>query len=160
MRTVKADHLPDWKTLTEAAEILKCSNRTILRMAEQKRIQRVSRRIPGRKPMPIFNPLDLEAIRKETLENEPFLVAQQVENLALAPQTRQRGLDLLAQMFTDRSAAAPRVPLERKIFLTLIEASEYSGMPRAWILQKIKADELPALKSRGWRIRRADIELL
>ena len=159
MGIVKATSLPDWKTLTEAAEILKCSERTIIRMADQKKIQRVQRRVPGRKPLPVYNPADIETIRKDTVELEPFPVAKQVEELAVAPQTRQRGLDLLAQMFTDRSAA-PRVPLERKLFLTLIEASEYSGMPRAWILQKIKADELAAIKARGWRIRRADLEQL
>ena len=154
------DHLNDWKTLEEAAEILKCSKRTILRMAEQKRIQRVLRRVPGRKPMPVFNPSDIEAIRTKTVEIEPFPVAKEVERQALAPQTRQRGIDLLAQLFNERSAAAPRVPLERKIFLTLIEASEYSGMPKSWLLQKIKQNELTAIKARGWRIRRSEIDNL
>ena len=43
--------------------ILKCSQKTVGRMAAQKKIQRVLRRVPGRKPMPVFNPDDIEAIR-------------------------------------------------------------------------------------------------
>ena len=31
-------------------------------MAAQKKIERVLRRVPGRKPMPVFNPDDIEAI--------------------------------------------------------------------------------------------------
>ena len=38
--------LDDWKTQAEAAEILKCSQKTIGRMAAQKKIQRVLRRVP------------------------------------------------------------------------------------------------------------------
>ena len=40
------DPLDGWKTQAEAAEILKCSQKTIGRMAAQKKIQRVMRRIP------------------------------------------------------------------------------------------------------------------
>ena len=54
------DQLDDWKTQAEAAEILKCSQRTIGRMVGQKKIQRILRRVPGRKPMPVFNSDDYE----------------------------------------------------------------------------------------------------
>ena len=43
------DRLDDWKTQAEAAEILKCSQKTVGRMAAQKKIQRVLRRVPGRR---------------------------------------------------------------------------------------------------------------
>ena len=36
------DQLDEWKTQAEAAEILKCSQRTIGRMAGQKKIQRIT----------------------------------------------------------------------------------------------------------------------
>ena len=44
--------------------------------------------------------------------------------------------------------------------MTLNEAAEYSGMPKSWLLQKIKQDELVAFKFRGWRVRRSDIDQL
>ena len=62
------NQLDDWKTQAEAAEILKCSQKTVGRMAAQKKIERVLRRVPGRKPMPVFNPDDIEAIRAETAQ--------------------------------------------------------------------------------------------
>ena len=155
------EHLSDWKTQDEAAAILKCSKKTIGRMVEQKKVQRVLRRVPGRKPMPVFNPADIEAIRRETVQIEPFPVAKQVEDLALAPQSRQHEAGLLARLLLDRASPAFAATSPRhKLFLTLIEAADYSGMPRAWLLQKIKAGELSAIKARGWRIRRADIEQL
>ena len=61
------DQLNDWKNQVEAAEILKCSEKTVGRMAAQKKIERVLRRVPGRKPMPVFNPDDIEAIRDKGL---------------------------------------------------------------------------------------------
>ena len=64
------DQLDDWKTQAEAAEILKCSQRTIGRMVGQKKIQRILRRVPGRKPMPVFNPDDIEALRAEMVQGE------------------------------------------------------------------------------------------
>ena len=70
------DKFADWKTQEEAAEILECSKKTIARMADQKKIQRVLRRVPGRKPMPVFNPDDIEALRVKTVEAEPFYVGK------------------------------------------------------------------------------------
>ena len=86
------DQLDDWKTQAEAAEILKCSQKTVGRMAAQKKIQRVLRRVPGRKPMPVFNPDDIETIRAETVQVEPFPVTERRERKALARQTNQGGL--------------------------------------------------------------------
>ncbi len=40
------------------------------------------------------------------------------------------------------------------------QASEYSGMSRGWLIEKIKAGELPAFKAGGWKIRRSDLEQL
>ena len=59
--------LEHWKTKAEASEILKCSEKTISRLAAQKRIQQLMRRNPGRRAQPVFSPEDIlrrsEAIR-------------------------------------------------------------------------------------------------
>ena len=67
-----SDKLAHWKTQTEAATMLECSEKTISRYATQNKIQRALRRVPGRKPMPVFNPADIERIRGETVEVKPF----------------------------------------------------------------------------------------
>ena len=152
-----ADQLNDWKTQAEAAEILKCSEKTVRRMAAQKKIERVLRRVPGRKPMPVFNPDDIEAIRAETAQPKPFPVGKRVEEKALAPRSRQSGIDLLAQLLADRISPARAVPVEQKVFLNLKEAAEYSGLSKAWLMREIKAGKIKAIKTGGWRIRRSEL---
>ena len=154
------DLLGNWKTQAEAAEILKCSQKTVSRMAAQKKIQRVLRRVPGRKPMPVFNPDDIEALRAEMVQVEPFPVREQGEEKALARKTSQGGVDLLAQLLVDRMSPAPAVPVEQKVFLNLKEATEYSGLPKAWLMREIKSGKIKAIKAGGWRIRRSDLEQL
>ena len=147
------DPLDDWKTQAEAAEILKCSQKTIGRMAAQKKIQRVLRRVPGRKPMPVFNPDDIEAIRAEMVQVDPFPVKERGEVKALARQTSQGGVDLLAQLLADRISPTLAVPVEQKVFLNLKEAAAYSGLPKAWLMREIKSGKIKAIKAGGWRIR-------
>ena len=155
-----SDPLDDWKTQAEAAEILKCSQKTVGRMAAQKKIQRVLRRVPGRKPMPIFNPDDIAALRAEMAQVEPFPVGERGEGKALARQTSQGRVDLLAQLLADRISPALNVPVEQKVFLNLKEAAEYSGLPKAWLMREIKNGKIKAIKAGGWRIRRAELEQL
>ena len=152
--------LDDWKTQAEAAVILKCSQKTVGRMAAQKKIQRVLRRVPGRKPMPVFNPDDIEAIRAEMVQVEPFPVQERGEVKSLARQTSQGGIDLLAQLLADRISPDLVVPVEQKVFLNLKEAAEYSGLPKAWLMREIKNGKIKAIKAGGWRIRRAELEQL
>ena len=156
-----SDKLAHWKTQTEAAEILKCSEKTISRMAAQNKIQRALRRVPGRKPMPVFNPIDVERIRSETVEVQPFVPPppQESKSLARVPsQASQDGVKLLAQLLGDRVASSQSVPLKQKVFLNLAESSEYMGMPKAWLLRQIKSGKVKAILAGGWRIRRVDLE--
>ena len=154
------DPLDDWKTQAEAAEILRCSQKTVGRMAAQKKIQRVLRRVPGRKPMPVFNPDDIEAIRAEMVQVEPFPVKERGKGKALARLPSQGGVDLLAQLLADRISPARSVPVEQKVFLNLKEAVEYSGLSKAWLMREIKSGKIKAMKTGGWRIRRSDLEQL
>ena len=47
-----------------------------------------------------------------------------------------------------------------QIFLTLKEAADYSGLPKAWLLRDIKSGKLQAIKAGGWRIRRSALDHL
>ena len=139
------DQLDGWKTQTEAGEILKCSQKTIGRRAAQKKIQRVLRHVPGRKPMPVFNPDDIEAIRAEMVQVEPFPVKERGGEKALVRQTSQGGVDLLAQLLADRVSPAFAVPVAQKVFLNLKEAAEYSGLPKAWLMREIKNGKIQVI---------------
>ena len=74
------------------------------------------RRVHGRKPMPVFNPDDIEALRAEMMQVEPFPVKERGEGKALARQTSQDRVDLLAQLLADRIPPAPAVPVAQKVF--------------------------------------------
>ena len=63
-----------WKTQAEAAEILGCSEKTVTRLAGQKRIQKVMRPNPGRRPTPVYNADDIEVIRAKAAQVEAFPV--------------------------------------------------------------------------------------
>ena len=66
------DQFEDWKTQTEAAEILQVSSKTIARLAAQQKLQRGLRRVPGRKPLPVFHPGDIEAIAPRQYKSSRF----------------------------------------------------------------------------------------
>ena len=67
----------------------------------------------------------LESEREGVLvQIEPFPVGKQGEETASTPPVRQRGLDLFTQLFNERIAPSPRVPVERKIFMNLNEAAD------------------------------------
>ena len=154
--------LDDWKTKAEAAEILSCSQKTIERMAAQKRIQKIMRRNPGRKATPVYHPGDIEAIRSDSVQFEGFHVGRDEEQvMAMALPPPQSGDDRPAPLSADRDSPVPATTAPRhKLFLTLDEAADYSGMPKAWLLRKIEKGELSAIEAGGWRIRRADLEQL
>jgi excisionase family DNA binding protein len=50
--------------------------------------------------------------------------------------------------------------LEQKMFLTLPEASAITGLTQAYLRRAIEDGTLKAIKDRGWRIRRKDLETL
>ena len=151
--------LADWKTKAEAAAILECSEKTIERMVGRKEIERRDRRIPGRKPLPVYNPKDIEKALQKTAAVEAFPVQGQGNGNALVKRKRGVGdLHELIEHFAPRER--PRVALNEKLYLSLDEAVELSGLSRAFLLRQIKSGGLEAIKDRGWKIRRSELEKL
>jgi len=148
--------LVEWKSKAEAAAILECSEKTIERMVGRKEIERQDRRIPGRKSLPVYNPKDIERLREKSAVVEAFPVKGQGNGNALVKQKRGVGdLAALIDLFGDRER--PRVAVNEKLYLSLDEAVELSGLSRAFLLRQIKGGELKAIKDRGWKIRRSEL---
>ena len=161
---MEQDQPDEWVSKADAARIIGCSEKTIERLAIQKKIQKIMRRIPGRRSAPAYHRGDIDAIAAKTAHIEPFPARAALApppGSALVPRDPERpGMaEMFFQVMTSGLPRAPLSPLN-KIFLTLKEASEYSGMSRGWLIAKIKAGELPAFKAGGWKIRRADLEEL
>jgi excisionase family DNA binding protein len=61
--------------------------------------------------------------------------------------------------FLEAKTSGSAVPVERRVFLTMAEAVEFSGLPASFLRQLIATGKLKALKTgAGWRVSRAGIE--
>ena len=60
-----------------------------------------------------------------------------------------------------KAAPAAVVPLERRIFLSVSESAELSGLPVSYLRRLIAQEKLKAFRTgSGWRIPRAELEAL
>ena len=155
------DKWKGWKTKAEAVAFLGISERTIERMVQAGRIRQAYKHVPGRRPIAVLNPKDLGKVKAETVKPVPIPVTHEDADGAsgaLVPLPSQNAVaNLLAAL---ASGTPQRVSLLNKLFLTLKEASEYAGLPAAYLQRLIGEGALPALRTGGYRIRRADLEKL
>ena len=147
--------LDDWKTKEEAAQLLQIGFKTVERYARAKKLRRKYRRIPGRRPLPVYHPEDIDRISRETI---PLAPVEPPPSQALT-----RRLDpaaFLSALIENSNGQPPKVRLSEKLYLTLNEASEYTGLSKTLLRRKIHDEELPALKDGGFKLRRRDLENL
>lgn len=57
-------------------------------------------------------------------------------------------------------AALSETSQTQKLYLTIQQAAAYSGLSQAYLKRAIAAKTLPAIRDRGWRIRKKDLEAL
>jgi excisionase family DNA binding protein len=132
------ENLESWISKEEAVARTGLDKRTIERKAKAGEIRQMDRPVPGRKPLPVYHPEDIEKLCTRTLKPT-----------VLATPTRQKAAT---------SEPVFIVPLHMKIFLTLPEAVAYSGLPKTYLEKKLKDNTIPAFKAGGWRIKRIDLE--
>lgn len=134
--------------------MLGCSEKSIEREAARGKLEQGWRRIPGRRPIAVFRPEDVEKLRGQTVRAVPAPEEEPpTKSLALVP---RGAADILRAI----QAATPRLPIDRKLFLNLQEASEFTGLSMALLRRKIVSGELPAIKDGGWKVRRDALERL
>jgi excisionase family DNA binding protein len=74
---------------------------------------------------------------------------------------RPGGLEAALVAFLQSKTAGSLVQVERRLFLTMAECVEYSGLPAAFLRRLITSGKLKALKTgAGWRISRVELEKL
>lgn len=85
-----------------------------------------------------------------------LLPGQELEPIiTISPQRRQ------PRQGDGYETAAERIEvLRHKLFLTIQEATEYSGLPEAVVRRLIAQEVLPAVKTGSWRIKRTYLEVL
>ena len=74
---------------------------------------------------------------------------------------QSRSLEAALVAFLQSKASVSPIPVERRIFLTMAESAEFSGLPVVFLRRLIASGKLTAIKTgAGWRISRAAIEKL
>lgn len=158
-----------WLTKHQAAEALGISTKWVEKLAKEGRLQQALWR-PNRRghPCVVYHPEDVERERlRRAGDPAPFVVAG--DEVPLPPNGNGHALVPAAAPVEDvlRSliAAVVRAASEssansQKLFLTLTEAAQVSGLPRSYLRRLIRDGELEATPTRPQRVRRRDLEKL
>lgn len=155
----KEEDLSTWPSKGEVRQFLSTTNKTIERWQKDPTLlRREFRMLTGHKAIPIYHPDDVRRIKSRksepilsnsdtTPERHPKEGAQHVKPKQARGKRHDSDNSLVVRM-------SPHV----KIYLTLAAALEYSGLPKALILKKIKEKKISAVKMGWWRIRRESLE--
>jgi len=149
----------DWPTLEEVVQRTGLSERTLHRLIAKNKVRREYRRLVGRKPVSIIDPESVAALAQPLLHPLPETLPTVTPPPAIPPAALpQPDLSALSALLAGLGITG--VPLDKKIYLTLSEAVQLSGLPRTHLRRCIADGSLPAKKLGGWRIRRSDLEAL
>ncbi len=151
-----AKDLSNWLPKQDMARLLGITERQVERLAKEQKIRRGYQRVPGRRPLPVFHPTDIEELRQETLPPIPDNGKSKKSATLPVPLNRSTA-NILAALGMVNGA---RVALKDKFYLTMREAAELSGLPKNYLPRLVKEGSLPALRAGGYRIRRSDLEQL
>jgi hypothetical protein len=166
--------MPDgYVSLVEAMRILGRSHQQIDRYVKTDQITSRMIHRPNRKPERVFLESSLIARRDQEHRRKAIRPPSQ-----LAPKPQAAALALAAPVaaasqalekvaagivgftsaFDSYTQRKPAVPITEKLWLSLEEAADYSGLVRADLLRLIQAGTLKARKSGGWKLQRKSLE--
>jgi excisionase family DNA binding protein len=161
--------LARWLTKHQAADAIGVSTKTIEQWAKEKILQQARYRRPtGGPAIAVYHPSDVARLAAERrgAESEPFLLPADAapsgaQELVPVSPAGAASDDVLRAVF----AAALRAVTSQKseklaLFVTVEEASAVTGLSQRYLRRLIKDGTLEAVRDRGWRVRRRDLEKL
>ena len=159
MTATSNNHLEAWLTTAEVAARLGVSESTLDREVRAGRWQTRYRPREGRKPERVFAPHEVEAREPkpvtEVVRHEPVNASNSV-SLTKSPESTP------SLAFPDPTPAILRfaalVAPAKPRWLTLDQASEYTGLSRPFLVRLIRAGQLPAIRDRAIKVREADLD--
>jgi len=170
-----------WLTKQEAADRIGVTTKTVERFVQAGQIQQARWQRDGRGPLlAVYFPDDVDRIARERQPGPlpPFLVPKSAEvptngngsgsdalvHIESTPDPSGiqlgRGDDLLHALTLLMTKVMSETSQTSALFLTLQEASVASGLTQAYLRRACESGTLKAIKDRGWRIRRKDLEAL
>lgn len=153
----------EWLTTEQTTKALGKALRTVQDLAASGKLRWKLRHRPGTKPERLYDASDVAQLapqERPSVEKKPRAPRgskpePQGKQLALA--VPEATASLLKEMVAQWHAPKP-VELVHKLWLSLDEAAEYSGLARTTLLDLIGKSKLVALKSGGWKIQRKSLE--
>jgi hypothetical protein len=162
-----------WLTKADAAAAIGVSTKAVERFEKAGKLQGATRPSPGSAGVKVYHPDDVARLATaRQREAAPFVLP--VDAGGRVNGNGAHGLDALARVTPPAGddgllralfAAAVQQVLSQtsetaKLYLTLAEASAVSGLSETYLRRQIAEQKLSAVKDRGWRIRRRDLEQL
>jgi excisionase family DNA binding protein len=146
---------PDWETKEQAAQRLGMSPRSLERLITNNELQTTMVKQVGARSFRAI----LRASTDALIAIRQHQQITQHPNLPIA--NAMTGLAALVERQQDANSGALPVPLERKIYLTIREASAFSGLSMAYLRRLMDSKKLKWIRDgQQPKIRRADLEKL
>jgi excisionase family DNA binding protein len=170
----------DWLTKAQAAELIGVSTKTIEAWAQAKKLQQAARPQAHGPALAVYHPEDVARLASErrAAPLAPFVVPGPTGGNGLSPKNvlastesvrATAGAELLREFLgafvhavgaTSQNSENATSESSQRSFVTIAEASAITGLTQAYLRRAIDDERLPAIKDRGWRIRRKDLEAL
>lgn len=154
--------LSGWPSKLDAARLLGIGERTLDRQIARTGAPeiRMRPRNNGRKPEPVCNPDDLERLVAERKRAVPMPPAF-ASTVALANPVDDGPAIARVISAVARILGPPLEAIEaRALFLTLKQASTYTGLSMALLARLAQQGAVDAIKDNGWKFRRAGLDAL
>jgi len=155
-----SEDLQDWPTIEQAADEINASVRTIWRHNERGLLEIQKRPVPGRKPINVCNPSDLNRLKPP-----PYAVAKEEEaestsrEIMLPMSKVSEAVERIVTIFQGRQDAVMMPP--PRAWITPAEAAEISGLTETYIRDRVRVGLIDAVRGGphgALRIRRASLE--
>lgn len=166
-----------WITKQQAADALAVSTKQIERWTNEKRLQCAKWKRPeGGPAIVVYHPADIERIaRDRNPDAEPFVLPAAADQkstngthaIAVRQPSPEQFLQALAAAVSGTSQTSQthsRVRLAERLYLTISEAAEYTGLGVGYLRRQIAERKLDPVKGAGPHradvLRRVDLEKL
>lgn len=149
--------LSTWLPKSEVMQRLRMADRTVDRHVERGDLAVQYRPIPGRRPLPVYDPSSVEKLAEAQMQARTVVLPPESRSVARVAESR-----VALPGKPEKTSAVPAVPLHLKVFLTFPEAAAYSGLTEGYLRRLIQQGVLPAITEgmQAHRVKRADLEKL
>lgn len=141
----------EWLTLEEAMRALGKSRKTIERLVASQELKSQLEERQGRKSERVYSAEDVERLKRQPA-TQALAPRQQVQ-LALPELGKEIG-----SAIRELADQPERVGITLKLWLSLEEATLYSGLAKRDVLKLARDGRIVARKSGGWKILRKSLE--